>query len=260
MAIEPRAPRSRRALLAAAVGSAAAVAASAALPLTAAAADPNDVVKETDNATTAETSITNSGADSTAFAGNATGTGFGYGLEGTSAGAAGVFGWSITAPAWDPPFTADVTSHTGVFGSSPAGDHLTTYGTGVWGDSPDTGVYGTGSYGVEGLGTVGVAGWAFNSPGTVGVWAYAPTTASIGLRVTGKVQFSRSGRQSMSSGRASVTKYLAGVTSTSKVFAVLSTSESGRWVRAVVPAAGKFTVYLNTALTSSAVVSWFVLD
>jgi hypothetical protein len=50
------------------------------------------------------------------------------------------------------------------------------------------------------------------------------------------------------------------VTTGSKIFAVLATSESGRYVRAVVPATGKFTVYLNTTLTSSAVVAWFVLD
>ena len=48
MASDPNAPRSRRALLAAAAGGAAAVAASAAMPLTAAAADPNDVVKGVD--------------------------------------------------------------------------------------------------------------------------------------------------------------------------------------------------------------------
>ena len=50
------------------------------------------------------------------------------------------------------------------------------------------------------------------------------------------------------------------MTTSSKVFAVLATAESGRWVRAVVPAAGKFTVYLNTTLASRATVAWFVLD
>ena len=260
MAIDNRAPRSRRALLAAAVGSAAAVAASAALPLTVAAHDPDDVQKGVVNDTTEPTTIQNSGSDSTAFRGHAGGIGMGFGLQGTSSGAAGVFGWSIGPPLWDPPFTPSHTIQTGVFGSAPEGNGFDTYGTGVWGDSPDTGVYGTGGYGVEGVGGVGVKGWAVNAPGTIGVWATAPSTASVALRVDGKVQFSRSGRTAMVSGRAYVIKTLAGVTSTSKVFAVLSTSESGRWVRAVVPAAGKFTVYLNAALTSSAVVSWFVLD
>jgi hypothetical protein len=92
------------------------------------------------------------------------------------------------------------------------------------------------------------------------VWAYSPTTAAYALRVNGKVNFTRSGRVAMSSGAASKAVTLAGTTTTSKVFAVLATSESGRYVRAVLPAAGKFTIYLNTTLTSSAVVSWFVLD
>ena len=50
-------PRSRRALLAAAAGGAAALAAHAALPLTAIAADPNDVVLGIENHSTARTAI-----------------------------------------------------------------------------------------------------------------------------------------------------------------------------------------------------------
>ena len=92
---ELAAPRSRRALLAAAAGTAAAFAAPAALPLTAGAVDPDPVLKGDDNATTADTSITDSGADSTAVIGNATGTGFGYGVLGTSTAAGGVVGWSV---------------------------------------------------------------------------------------------------------------------------------------------------------------------
>jgi len=85
-------------------------------------------------------------------------------------------------------------------------------------------------------------------------------TRPAALKVTGKVALSRSGRKAMSSGSSSALIYLEGVTTGSKVFAVLATSESGRWVRAVVPAAGRFRIYLNTTLSSSAVVSWFVLD
>lgn len=257
----PAEPRSRRALLAAAAGGAAALAASAALPLTAAAA-PANMQTELDNLTTATTSITDSGPGSTAFAGHATGTGAGYGLEGTSTGSAGAIGWSVSPPGagWDPAFTPATLAYTGVFGSAPGGDHVTTYGFGVWGDSPDTGVFGTGTFGVEGYGGVGVAGYAFDAPGTEGVRAQAFSTSSIALRVIGKVRLSRSGRRSMASGTRSKAILLAGTTATSKVFAVLSTNEAGRWVRAVVPAAGKFTILLNANLTSSAVVSWFVLD
>lgn len=252
-------PRSRRALLLAAAGSAAALAASAALPLTAAAVDPDDVVKEINNPTTVTTAITASGADSTAIAGNATGTGSGYGMLGTSVGGGGVVGWSVSPPdaSW---FLPAITGYTGVFGSAPMHPDPAIAATGVWGDSPDIGVFGSGGTGVVGYGFVGVEGDANSNVGSIGVWAWAPTTSQLALKVTGKVRFSRSGRQAMASGKASVTKTLAGVTTTSKVFAVLATSETGRYVRAVVPAAGKFTIYLNTTLTSSAVVSWFVLD
>jgi hypothetical protein len=251
-------PRSRRALLAAAAGAAGVLAANAAMPLAAAAAATN-LQTETNNVTTLDTGITDSGAASTAFFGNATGTGSGYGLYGTSIGGGGVVGWSVSPP--DPGwFTPAVTSYTGVFGSAPTQPDPSLSATGVWGDSEDIGVLGTGGNGVVGYGGVGVEGDANTLAGSVGVWAWAPTTSQVALKVTGKVSFSRSGRKAMSSGKSAVPVYLGGVTVGSKVFAVLATSESGRWVRAVVPAAGKFTVYLNTALTSSAVVSWFVLD
>ena len=111
-------PRSRRALLTAAAGAAGAIVASAALPLGVAAHDADDIQAGTDNPTAAQTTVTNSAADGTALAGHATGavsvpgTG-GFGVEGTSAGAAGVFAWSVEAPdsSW---FSADVTSYTGV--------------------------------------------------------------------------------------------------------------------------------------------------
>jgi hypothetical protein len=276
MSSEPNDLRTRRALLAAAAGSAVAVVASAALPLGVAAAATN-VQTETDNLSAANTTITDSGADSTAFGGNATGTGAGYGLEGTSLGAGGVVGWSVSAPTsyWvNPPFDPAFTKYTGVFGSTPSAIADTGFsGTGVWGDSEDIGVYGSGSIGVNGYGGYGVEGDANDTPGSIGVRgvsgsnagstgvrADARTTAQYALKVSGKVNFSRSGRKSMSSGHSTLTIYLAGVTTGSKVFAVLATSESGRYVRAVVPASGSFKVYLNTTLTSSAVVAWFVLD
>jgi hypothetical protein len=215
------------------------------------------VVKSQDNATTATTSVSNSTNDSNALGGNA--VGLGYGVLGTSTLGAGVLAWSVTPP--DPLwFDPSIAGHTGVFGSSPAGDHIDTFGTGVWGDSEDTGVLGTGGIGVNGYGGVGVEGDANSQAGSIGVVAYAPTTAQYALKTYGKVYFDRAGRTAMASGKSSLSKTLAGVTSTSKVFAVLATSESGRYVRAVVPASGKFTVYLNTTLTSSAVVSWFVID
>lgn len=222
--------------------------------MAAAAHDGDDVQKGVDNPTTATTSITNGTADSTAFAGAATNNGFG--VQGTSTLAAGVLGWSVTAPgSW---FTPDVTGYTGVFGSAPAGDHVTTFGSGVWGDSEDTGVYGTGSLGVLGYGGIGVEGDAFG-PGGVGVYAYGDATQTA-LYVNGKVFFSRSGRSTVAKNKSSLEVKLAGVSSSSRVFAVLHSNRSGRWVRSVVPAAGKFTIYLNTTVTSATYVAWFVLN
>lgn len=140
------------------------------------------------------------------------------------------------------------TSGTGVFGyaqesasSSPA--------AGVWGDSPDIGVYGSGSIGVYGDG----------SGAATGLRGYSDT--GFGLDVNGKVRFrTRSGRIAVSAGKTSVTKSVSGVTRSSIVIAVLQTRESRTWVRAAVPAAGKFTVYFNRALPSSSVVGWLVLN
>lgn len=259
MTSDPNALRSRRALLVAA-GSVAAVAASAALPLGVAAA-PTAVLTEQNNPSTATTTITDSGSASTALAGKATGTGAGYGLEGTSATGAGVAGWSVAAPtSYWPDFESSFTEYTGVFGTSPAHPDPAFLGTGVWGDSPDIGVFGTGGYGVLGFGGTGVLGEANSVPGSIGVRAVAPSNAQTALKVTGKVSFSRSGRTNIASGRSYLVVNLAGVGPSSRVFAVLASNRPGRYVRAVVPAANRFTIYLNTTVTSTTVVTWFVLD
>jgi hypothetical protein len=269
MPTDDLAPRSRRAILTAAAGAAGALTAAALIPASVAAADPNDVVMGQDNATIATTSVTNSTADSTAFAGDAAGTGFGYGLQGTAVGggsnaapgSAGVFAWSTTAPDWSPSvFEPSDLALTGVYGYAPAGDHTTNWGSGVWGDSQDTGLLGTGGTGVEGYGYWGVFGRANPNSGSVGVYAYAPTTSSSALYVNGKAHFTRSGHTAAAKGKTSLKVTLAGTTSGSKVLAVLGTNASGRFIRAVVPASGSFTVYFNTALAATAYVNWFVLD
>jgi hypothetical protein len=53
---------------------------------------------------------------------------------------------------------------------------------------------------------------------------------------------------------------LAGTSSASRVFAVLHSNRAGRYVRAVVPTTGSFTIYLNTTVTSATYIAWFVLD
>jgi hypothetical protein len=269
--------RSRRALLAAAAGGAAAVAAQAALPLSAQGHDPDDVALGTTNAATAATEIDATGPGVNAFVASADA---GSAVVATSTGAVG-----INVHETDDLFAAvyaiggdgtnavavGVTAATGIYGFTPTPADPNAFGSGVWGDSGDAGVVGTGGLGVLGIGNFGVEGDGFGTrgtgvfgfagdPGTIGVQAYAGSTDRVALKVTGKAQFTRSGRATISSGASSKAISLAGVTTSSIVFAVLASNRSGRWVRAVVTAAGKFTIYLNTSVTSATYVFWWVLN
>jgi hypothetical protein len=262
------APRSRRALLAAAAGSAAVLAASAAIPFSAAAHDADDLQLAAVNAAPGTTQLNCTALDVDALVVLAANANSGSGIVAAGAHAPGIRTYSGEQAALfaingdeSGAATAAETITTGVYGYAPtAPDPTKSIGSGVWGDSPDIGVAGSGTWGVNGFGAIGVEGDANNNAGSIGVWAWAPTTAQTALRVTGKVSLSRSGRKSMATGASTLTISLAGVTTSSKVFAVLATSETGRYVRAVVPATGSFKVYLNTTLASSAVVAWFVLD
>jgi hypothetical protein len=296
--IEEKEPKkSRRALLAAAVGGAAAVAAQAALPLAAQAHDADDVQKGVSNTTTATTEIDSSATvDVDAFAATASGTGSavvataadGPALEGandnsTTSGAYVTSGDATNA------VPVDETGATGLYSWTPtAPDPDTMVGIGVWGDSEDIGSYGSGGFvGVEGdafaPGGTGVVGYADQTGGTgvlgfandtsstgvlgiaaqaggVGVEAYAPDTDQVALKVTGKVQFSRAGRNTISAGHSSITVAKAGVSSSSRIFAVIASNRSGRWVRAVVPTTNAFTIYLNTTVTAATYVSWWIIN
>jgi hypothetical protein len=157
-----------------------------------------------------------------------------------------------------------------VFGYGVAGDGVTTFGAGVWGDSPDFGVYGSGGTGVVGDGGTdgwGVYGWSSSSYGVYGESStgnalMGVSASGYGLYVEGKVKFAtRSGRSpSIAKGKTSWVKTLAGVTSSSIVIAVLQQAETGTWVRAAVAGSGKFTVYFNKALPTASVVGWMILN
>jgi hypothetical protein len=249
MALDPTTPRSRRALLTAAAGSAAAIAATAAAPASVLAL-PGTVFTETANSSTAETSLsmtsanapdvalkivttTNTAASFLSASGSQTGIA-------TDTGFTGVYGWAEGAPISDP-------------------DHI---GSGVWGDSTDIGVVGTGGIGVEGDGFYGVLAAGVNDPASVGLLAlgWDGTGNYTALDVRGKAKFSRSGRATIGAGKSSIKVTLAGVSWGSLVFAVLRSNRSGRYVRAVVPTTGSFTIYLNTTVSSSTYVVWFVLN
>ena len=239
MASDPNAPRSRRALLAAAAGGAAAMAASAAMPLTAAAA-PATMMTETANSAGAETSLTETAAGAIAFKASTTNP--------DRAGLVGATGDQTAS-------NDDVSAYTGVYGWSPTQPNPDFFATGVWGDSDDVGTYGSGTIGMMGDGLFGVVGRG--DAGGTGVQAQAfDADNDVALRVLGKVQFSRAGRHTIGAGKSSIKITRAGVTSSSRIFAVLHSNRAGRYVRAVVPAAGKFTIYLNSATY----VAWFVIN
>ena len=110
--------------------------------------------------------------------------------------------------------------------------------------------------------------WGNNSGAGVGVQATSVTgigisaasKSGIALDVVGKARFSRSGKAVITTGKKSVKVTLAGVSTSSLVFANLATNAAGKYVAAVVPASGSFTIYLNANAAGSVSVAWFVAD
>jgi len=247
MALDTEAPRSRRTILAAAFGGLAATVASAlGRPERVLAGSDGDVVLGGINTATTVTSLQNSTNSATVL--------------------------SVVSQSASQAFAVDNQAGTAVFGNS-------TSAYGVVGNGP-IGVLGQGVSGVAigtdgrgfGAGGVGARGWATSTSGqTVGVVGRVDSPSGFGvlarntaggtaLEADGKVRFRRSGKATISAGASSKKVTLAGVGSTSMVFAVLAQSRSSRWVRAVVPASGYFTIHLNGTVATKTLVSWFVLD
>ena len=291
MSVDSSAPRSRRAVLAAALGGLGAVVVSRFVtPESVKAADGDALVVGSAHTGATETSITVSGA-ANAIAGSSD---IGTGLRGASTStdpivysldpndplpvgnATGVIG-----TAGDTTNLAGNTGETGVYGYS----DITSSSSGVWGDSvTGTGVYGTGDAGLVGFGgTVGVYAlgavgiWGDGSAADTGVYGFAGNTAApfppagvgvqasaaaglIALNVTGKAKFSRSGRTSFAATKYSKKVTMAGVTSSSYVIATLQSKRTGIYVQSVVPTTGYFTIYLNKAVSSTTYVGYLVIN
>ena len=148
--------------------------------------------------------------------------------------------------------------------------------SGVFGEGP-VGVWAVGDYGAYAQGaTVGLYAEAY--PGGTAIHAHAGSAAipapvtntalyatvssstNVGLRASGRIVFpNRSGRVLVSAGASSKAVTVAGMTSSHLAFAVVNANRSGVYVRAVVPATGKITIYLSKAPTASTYVSWLVL-
>ncbi len=123
-------------------------------------------------------------------------------------------------------------------------------------DATGTGVYGFSGGSVPAAPAhTGVFGYSDSGTGV-----YAKAATGTALYVNGKAGFSRSGRVAITAGHSSVSKSLAGVTTSSLIIAVVQTRRTGYYLVAAVPAAGKFTVYLNKAVTGTTYVAYFVVN
>ena len=245
-------PRTRRAILAAALGASAATVATALTAPAALAANGDAVTVGGSFTGTTGTQLTSTGtggpvlsliADNTAFWGvwvhaNA-GTGIvTQGKSGLSATANDANGYGVSA--YNPGGTAVMAQST---------DGSAVYAM----SSTSMGVYGTSSS------AQGVYGDSNN-----GVGVYARSVANVALQVDGKAVFSRSGRVSILKGKTYVDVSMAahgGIASTALCFAHLTVYRTGVWVAAVRPnyPAGKMRIYLNKAITATTYISWIVM-
>jgi hypothetical protein len=258
MGLDTTTPRSRRALLGAALGAAvASVASAVGRPLPAAAADGEAMLVGHTYDSTMRTQI-----DSTdyAFLGRSNGQSV-AGVHGVHFGddwGYGVHGINESETGY------------GVYGT---GGEIGTRGvglTGVEGIGRDTGVRGDGAdFGVEGIAHVGGGpdGWGVGVSGTAktGIGVLATSPSGIALDVVGKARFSRSGRATVAAGRSYVDVDLrtnGGLAGSPLIFATLQSYRSGVFVAATrknYPSTGKFRIYLNKAVTASTYVAWLVI-
>jgi hypothetical protein len=184
-----------------------------------------------------------------------------FGVYGTGVNA-GVFGSSGNGAGVEGDASVGVWGHGGSVGVKGEGTengveaHGGTFG--VFADGTDYGVYASApNHGVYGVATTN-AGAALE--------AQAASASGIGLRVSGKTQFSRSGTATIA-GTASAPKssiVLSNVALSSKSL-VLTTAQKyvgGVWVAAAVPnvAAKTVTIYLNKAVTVSYPIAWFIVE
>jgi hypothetical protein len=276
MTADPSAPRSRRSVLAAALGGLGAlVAARVASPAATRAASGDPIEVDGSFTGTGTTTINSSAVGAPAFYG----IGAGQGLRGTSVSGVGVLGTTGNPAGVAPP------PEVGVYGYSDATSNSfgvvgeANSGIGVYGSGSDAAMLANGSLTGKGLyayGKVGVTGDAFTdetgvygftgeddapdpTPG-VAVEARAQSTAQLALNVVGKAKFSRGGRVAISAGASSKKVTMGGVTTASYVLATLQTKRTGVYIASVVPSSGYFTIYLNKAVTSSTAVGYLVVN
>lgn len=283
MALDGTGLRSRRAILAGALGAAASVAVDA-VARPAPALATSSVYLGVDNPESSTTSITNSSTGIDAFSAVATGTG--SGVYGVSDSGPGVLGSSDSYRGVE----GDSVSGAGVFGFSDSGDGVhgqSNSGNGVSGRSSSasaSGIYGdatsSGGYGVagrsiagplvNGAGASGVLG--DNTADGIGVWARSAhgialfadpvNQDAVALKAQGVTQFKRSGKLTVKAGTGKATKSGIRIDAGTLVLATLQQDRPGVYVRSAIPdAAGhSFTIHLNTTVSKDTTVAWFLVN
>jgi hypothetical protein len=268
MAIDETTPRTRRAILAAALGAVgASIAGALGRPAAVVGANGDElIVGQSNNATSQTTlsttaatglSVTDPSPSAVAVSG-ATGasSGKGYGVRGRSAGSTGVgaVGHSI----------GNATGVLGVSGPEAGTVPAAKAKTGVYGQAQqDVNARGVWGKSTSGRGVMGEAtsGTGVRGEATTGTGVVA-TAASNGtaLRVVGKASFNRSGIITVPPGNISASKSIA-VTTSTMVFAMIQEAVPGVWLRAALAHAGNqdVTVYLNKTTTVSTKVAYFLL-
>jgi len=270
MSLDTTSPRSRRALLGAALGAAAAAVASAlGRPAPVRAGTDGDVVLGATNTSGTTTVVRNTTTGVAAFKGKGTS---GDGLEGESSGElkSGVYGHTSSSLSY------------GVYGAGPA-----SYGylggslhgenpVGVCGHVDSTDAYavvgeGPGTFGHLGALDRGAAGYSEHAYGVEGmsydgVGGQFSTVDPTGtaLAVDGRATFSRSGRITVAAGKSYADVTVAGgLVGTPLCFATVMSYRPGIYVRMVrpkYPTAGKLRIYLNKAPTAATYVAYFVIN
>jgi hypothetical protein len=289
MAIDTPPARSRRAVLAGALGAGlASLAAALGRPRAAAAADDQPMLVGGEYTSSSVTQITNSTTGHTVLAGvSSSGTGvYGqsttyYGVHGSSTSFPGVFGASTSNPgvrgvgydhigvsgssqATDKPGTAGQSAaSTGVLGYSGAGALPTTPSkTGVYGyaaqDADSRGVWGRSAAGrgVYGQSTSGQGVRGYSATGVAGYFGTSDPAKGTGLRVLGRARFDHCvGVVTIANGSATSVAISPGIdlTSTSAVVATLMNDAGGSTAVKRVeidPTADTFFVQLTAANAS----------
>jgi hypothetical protein len=294
MALDQRAPQTRRRVLLAAAGGAAALAASHLAKPEAAAASVSPMNLNLDNPSTALTSITQGTADTDAFGATANGAGTGVaGVSTTGVGVKAVNGATnrpamaalqgdTTGSEWDGGadmlfgaygFSNQSGDGVGTVGESGAGIGLLGFAfdagglglmsigsLGAWIEGPDGAFVISDSNGTGLHAHTGVGSSVPNPPANTALYASVDANTQVGLEAHGRIRFpNRSGRSTIAAGKSSVTVLVPSMTKYNFAIATLNSSRPGIWVRAVACDTGKITIYLNAAVSSTTILGWLVL-